>query len=572
MKSISDLINCLYQKEPWDEKFQGPLLGLHLEDPQKAWQVLTTINEQANFPELYPKFFPSLIECLAQSYNPEIALNNFHRLTEKIKDREHLYSLLSISGEFLKVLTILFSGSQVLTDTLLSNPTYLDWLSEEETLSKPKTKDILYRDFYAMAGEDCPPKEIPSFLRKFKKREYIRIGLRDLMGVVELDEHVGSLSDLADVCLQIACDYADQTLKEKHGVPMYEDPEGQLKESEFTVLSMGKLGGRELNYSSDIDLIYIYTSSMGETQPVLPHESSLRTISNHEYHIKYARLVTSAINEITSEGNVFRVDLDLRPEGKSGEIANSLVSCETYYESWGRTWERQALIKARVSAGSETLGQEFFSMIRPFIFRRSLDFEAVQEIKSLKKKVDLDLKKKKIEKGHIKLGFGGIREVEFIVQAYQLLFGGRDKGLRNPNSLITLEKLKEREFITEDDFKQLREAYIFLRNLENRVQITFGLQTYHLPKKDKDLAVLARKMGITGATSEELIAKLNAEFERHTQFVGQRFARLFLEDTDQQKADQASQRGRALAVWRSGLMRIFSKSIPSRIRTALYPS
>lgn len=174
-----------------------------------------------------------------------------------------------------------------------------------------------------------------------------------------------------------------------------------------------------MNYSSDIDLIYIYTSSQGNTEG-----EGTRSISNHEFHTKLGQLITKTIHEITAEGNVFRVDLDLRPQGKSGEIVNSLERCETYYESWGRTWERQALIKARVSAGSEILGQMFFEMITPFVYRKSLDFSALKEIKALKHQVDQDLVSRKKEKGHIKLGPGGIREIEFIVQSYQLLFGG----------------------------------------------------------------------------------------------------------------------------------------------------
>jgi len=221
-------------------------------------------------------------------------------------------------------------------------------------------------------------------------------------------------------------------------------------------------------------------------------------LSNHEYFSKLAQLITKTISEITDEGNVFRVDLNLRPEGQSGEITNSLTSCETYYQSWGKTWERQALIKARVSAGSEDLGKKFFSMISPFIYRRSLDFSAIEEIKALKKKIDDALKKKKLERGNIKLGPGGIREIEFIVQAYQLLFGGRDKSLREPNTLITLQRLRDRDFITQDEHQGLEEAYVFLRKLENMVQISFGLQTHILPKDDKNLSVLARKMGIKG--------------------------------------------------------------------------
>ncbi len=538
MNDANTLEAWLFEKKPWDEKIAAALARCGFEQSDNAWRILTALSQHTHFARWYPLFFSSFLSHLSQSYHPDIALNNFERLAKEILDKDHLYSLLSNSPFLLQALTVLFSGSQVLTDALLSNPSYVDWLSDSDTLAKPKTRDMLYRDFYVLADSDELTDRTPVLLRKFKKREYIRLGLRDLMGLVDLRKHVENLSDLADVCLQVAYEYCIKSLKEKYGTPVYTDPEGRQQESEFAILSMGKLGGRELNYSSDIDLIYIYTSSMGETRP----DNGQTPLSNHEFHTKLGQKITQTLNEITADGNVFRVDLDLRPEGRSGELVNSLTSCETYYESWGRTWERQALLKARVSAGSQALGTEFLNMIRPFVFRKSLDFNAIEEVKSLKKKVDLDLKQKQLEKGHIKLGFGGIREVEFIVQSYQLLFGGRDQSLRDPNTLSLIEKLKDRGFMTETESEQLREAYHFLRNLENRVQISFGLQTYHLPKDEKNLAVLAKKMGFQGKTYPELVERLNKEFERHTQFVGNMYAHLFTEDEDQQAAGETAQR------------------------------
>lgn len=544
----TDLISFLYQKKSWDDRLTGPFLSLGFEDPKTAWRNLTALGGQVNFEKLYPTFFPSFLEFLGQSYNADLACNNFERLAEKIHDKENLYARLTQSSEFLRVLLILFSGSQVLTDTLLNDPSHLDWLSQPETLTESKTRDRLYREFYAMAAAR-EGNTIPSLLRRFKKREYIRIGLRDLLGLVELAENVESLSDLADVCLQVAFEFAYETTKKKYGIPVYEDADGRLRESEFTILSMGKLGGRELNYSSDIDLIYIYTSSMGETQKPEAGPQPALSVSNHEFHTRQAQALTQALHEITSEGNVFRVDLNLRPEGQNGEIVNSLTSCETYYQSWGKTWERQAMIKARVSAGSEALGNDFFAMIRPFVYRRSLDFHAIEEVKALKKKMDLQLKQKNQDKGNIKLGFGGIREIEFIVQSYQLLFGGRDPSLRNPNTLENLQKLHDRKFLSTTEYQRLQAAYIFLRNLENRVQITFGLQTYRMPKEERDLDVLAKKMCFKEATPQERISHLQNEFEHHTQFVGNMFAGLFVDDADQKKADQLSRNWSASRDW-----------------------
>lgn len=538
MNNSNTLESWLFANKPWDNEIEAALSRNGFEQPENVWRILTSLSQQSNFEKLYPQFFSALLNHLSESYNPDLALNNFQRLAEAIPDKDHLYSLLSNSPSLLKVLTVLFSGSQMLTDALLSNPSYVDWLSEPDTLTRPKTRDTLYRDFYELANTVELTEQTPALLRKFKKREYIRLGLRDLMGLVSLRENVEDLADLADVCLEVAYEYSIRILKQKYGTPLFTDADGKTRESEFAILSMGKLGGRELNYSSDIDLIYIYTSSTGETQT----SDGQTQLSNHEFHTKLGQLITKTLHEITSDGNVFRVDLDLRPDGKSGDLVSSLTSCETYYESWGRTWERQALIKARVSAGSQALGTEFLAMIRPFVYRRSLDFNAIEEVKALKKKVDLNLKKNRLEKGHIKLGFGGIREVEFIVQSYQLLFGGRDQSLRDPNTSSLIKKLNDRGFISNEEYEKLRDAYIFLRNLENRVQISFGLQTYHLPKEEKDLAILAKKMKFQGDTYLELVDRLNNEFERHTQFVGTMYANLFAEDEQQQAVGDTAQK------------------------------
>jgi [glutamine synthetase] adenylyltransferase / [glutamine synthetase]-adenylyl-L-tyrosine phosphorylase len=536
----AELIYRVHQRQPWDESLSEPLLALSLREPETAWKNLVALAGHAHFEKLYPDFFQVLLELISKSHNADMALHNFERFSEKISDKDHLYTQLTESPSLFIALVFLFSGSQVLTDTLLKEPSYVDWLSRPETLSNSKSKDMLMRDFYEMAGEEFNSKNIFSALRKFKKREYIRVGLRDLLGKVDFKETVEDISNIADVCLQVAYEHADRELRKKYGSPVYQDVDGNYNESEFAILGMGKLGGLELNYSSDIDLIYIYSSSQGETRPASEGDDpSISSISNHEYFTKLALEITKSLNEITSDGNVFRVDLELRPEGKSGEIVNSLASSEIYYQSWGRTWERQALIKARVSAGSENLGNEFFEMIEPFIYRRSLDFEAIEEIKSMKYKINESLKGKH-SKGNIKLGFGGIREVEFTIQAYQLLLGGRDKSLRVRDSLGAMQILCEKNILTVEDHDQLREAYIFLRNLENRVQITFGLQTYLLPDNETDLAILARKMRIPGESQKILADHLMREYENHTRFVGKFFAEQFAEKEKREAAETFS--------------------------------
>lgn len=540
MNSKETIIEKIHNCEAWKSELENSLAEFGFQEPSKSWKALISLSRCLNFKKLYPLFFSRLLNLSARSHNADLALHNLERFAEKFFDKDHLFTQLSESENLLEALIFLFSGSQILTDSLLREPSYVNWLSRPGTLTESKSKDMLVRDFYEMAREDFHRNNISKILRKFKKREYIRIGLRDLLGTAELMETVRDISNLADVCLQIAYEKADRDLQKKHGTPSYEDAEGNIKVSEFAVLGMGKLGGQELNYSSDIDLIYIYASSNGETRAGRSQKGEIVKITNREYFSKLARKITHYINEITSEGNVFRVDLNLRPDGPSGEIASSLASCEKYYQSWGSTWERQAMIKARVSAGSESLGKDFFAVMEPFIYRRSLDFEAIKEIKSMKNRIDKSLKGKNSSKVNIKLGFGGIREIEFIIQAYQLLFGGRNKELRIRGSLEALEALKEKSIITEEDFLCLSEAYIFLRHLENRVQITFGLQTHKIPESAADRAVLARKMRIGGNTKDELSGNLMKVYESHTSFVGNFFSNQFKEKGKREAAEAIS--------------------------------
>ena len=549
MNNITEkFFQSIYSGQPCDPECEKTLNSCGFEDTEKAWKTLAILSVQADFSGLIPGFLPALFDCLLRAYNADLALTNLERFADKIQDKNHLYVVLAENFELLEALVALFSGSQILTDTLLKDPTHFDWLKHPDILNKSRSLDARMRDFHDLSQGEYSSGQTPGLLRRFKKREYIRIGLRDLLGKADMQETVEDISDLADVCLQIAYEYADKVCGEKYGIPFYQDADGNWKKAEFTIFGMGKLGGRELNFSSDIDLIYIYTSSKGETRSEETGIKNVVSISNHEYFTKLAQLVTKTIHEITADGNVFRVDLDLRPEGRSGEIVNSLVSCEVYYQSWGRTWERQALIKARVCAGSIPLGEEFFSLLAPFIYRQSLDFSAIEEIKSMKNKINASTKNKKIGKGDIKLGYGGIREVEFIVQAYQLLFGGKDKSLRVVPTLKIMARLRECDYLAQEDYENLKQSYVFLRNLENRVQISFGLQTHVLPDDENQLAVLARKMGLDGDSPTLLVERLMSQFDHHTKFVGNMFANLFGDEAKQETAEIASREmGRRLS-------------------------
>lgn len=421
----------------------------------------------------------------------------------------------------------------MLTDILLSDPSIFDWLKEYETLNKSKEKDLLYRNLWQILQKADSYNEKLKILRRFKKREYIRIGLRDLMSKADVVETIKDISNLADVCLQNSYEFCEEELIKKHGIPMYIDEKGGKKKAEFAILGMGKLGGEELNFSSDIDLIYIYSSDKGKTTGV-DDLTTVSSLSNHEFFSKLARMITDTINQITSDGNVFRVDLGLRPEGQSGDIASSIRSCEIYYESWGQTWERQALTKARVSAGSEELGKQFEKIRRNFVYRKYLDFQAIDEIREGKIKTENKLKSlgKKMD---VKLGKGGIREIEFIVQVFQLTFGGRNEAIQEKNTLNVLKIIYENHYISENDYHNLVKAYRFLRDLENKIQISFGLQTHAIPSKKEDQIILAKKMGIKGTDQNNYAEMLLDEYQQHTQKVQKIFNDLFKSKENNEK-------------------------------------
>jgi glutamate-ammonia-ligase adenylyltransferase len=290
----------------------------------------------------------------------------------------------------------------------------------------------------------------------------------------------------------------------------------------FSVIAMGKLGGRELNFSSDVDLMYVYASD-GETAGA--GGAATGRITNHQFFIKLAEKLSAAINEKTEDGFVFRVDVRLRPEGQRGPLAQSLGGYEIYYESWGQTWERSALVKARPVAGDEAVGKEFLDRIEPFVYRKYLDYGAITEIREMKQKINEDVRQKGRTHRDVKLGYGGIREIEFVVQALQLIYGGRDRALREKNAMKALHALSQKGLITYEEQAVLSRAYVFLRTVEHRLQMLDDLQTQTLPSEERDLRALARRTGYLerGKEAEALLR----DYAGHTKKVRAIYDALF---------------------------------------------
>src|SRR4029450_11697443 len=288
----------------------------------------------------------------------------------------------------------------------------------------------------------------------------------------------------------------------------------------FAVIGMGKLGGDELNYSSDIDLVFVYGddgfTSGGE-------EGS---IANGDYFAAGGRTPVGGLGAVTDEAYAFRVDLRLRPEGRMGGVVLSLAGYRAYLEERAELWERQALIKARFCAGDASVAARFFDLVRPFVFRAGMDPDIVAAVRGMKTQIDRSLRAKGVQGGRVKLGVGGIREVEFLVQALQLLYSGDDPWLRERNSLRAIFRLTERGYLPQALGRFLGEALIFLRTVEHRLQILDEFQTHTVPEDAAALGRLARRLGST-LPPVEARRRFEAEYRRITQGVHQAFTEFF---------------------------------------------
>lgn len=316
-------------------------------------------------------------------------------------------------------------------------------------------------------------------LRKLRQNVMLRVITRDLNRLGGLDEVMRTMTDLAEVAVDFALEHLDRWQQAIYGVPVDHDGVPQR----LIVVGMGKLGGRELNVSSDIDLIFAFEGD-GET-------TGSKSVSNHEYFSILGKKLIAAIGETTVDGFVFRIDMRLRPYGDSGPLAGSFAMLEQYYQLQGREWERYAWIKGRVIAGPEKALQD---LLRPFVFRKYLDYSAFASMRDLKAQIQREVARRDM-RDNIKLGPGGIREIEFIAQVFQLVRGGRDGELQIRPTLAVLARVAQKGLLPQETVRQLSEAYVFLRNLEHRLQYLQDAQTQMLPSDDDNRLRIARGMG-----------------------------------------------------------------------------
>ncbi len=357
---------------------------------------------------------------------------------------------------------------------------------------------------------------LASALRALKRRRMLRIVVRDLLHLATLEQTTAALTALAEDALEVAITTVRSLLAADYGdVVGVEGPIG------FCVLGMGKLGGVELNFSSDIDLIYLYDRDDTESRG-----GRRGRLSAREFFTRLGQEVTRVLHQATGEGFVFRVDLRLRPEGANGPIVNSIANALTYYESWGQTWERAALLKARPVAGDRALGERFLRDLMPFIYRRYLDFSTIEDIKGMKAKVATALASARAKGTNVKLGRGGIREIEFVIQSLQLVHAGKDERIRERNSLRALRLLAEHRYLESDQGVRLAAAYRFLRQVEHKIQLVDERQTHVVPAGAAELH-LARRLGYGREDPASAVIRFRADCDAYMDTVHAAFSSLF---------------------------------------------
>ena len=404
--------------------------------------------------------------------------HNFEQLSDVLSSIE------ATPATFSEDLSRVLTGSQFVTEQLQRSPEMLSNLLESGDLYNAYTSATYSEKLQTRFANVSTENDLHRELRKFRQREQVRLIWRDLTRQSDMQTTTRELSWLADTCVADAMDWLAESVKSKWGTPIGRDSKQPQK---MVVLGMGKLGANELNLSSDIDLIFVFPEN-GDT------EGGSRSLDNQDYFMRLGKKLIQALDNTTVDGFVFRVDMRLRPFGSAGPLAISFGAMEDYYQEHGREWERYAMIKARVMAGDLHAGQELMDILRPFVYRKYIDFSAFDSLREMKDMISREVRRKGLD-NNVKLGSGGIREVEFIAQVFQLLRGGRDTRLQQRELCKILPLLPEAVGLPEQASSELMQAYKFLRNAEHAIQAVDDRQTQELPVTEKEQLRLAFSMG-----------------------------------------------------------------------------
>ncbi len=482
--------------EPW-------LRELGLTDVRRAHACLVSIATTGLTLDLLAVICEQFNIDLAGCADPDMALNNFDRFFRAARNPLSLGTLFERDPGALTILLQILATSQHFSDLLVVDPEGFDLLRQSE--GRPVTRRVMVEELVTEVEALADDRAVMRALRQFKRRSTLRIAYGDIIQNHTLQTVTAQISFLADAVLEAATRAARRKVQTRRGVPI--GPDG--KPARFVVLAMGKLGGRELNYSSDIDLILLHEGD-GRTD-------GRRSVSNREFFEQLARELVHYVAEMTELGVTYRVDLRLRPEGRRGPMVPSIQDALAYYDVRGRTWERQAYIKARPVAGDLDLGREFLAKLGPWIYRRYLSRADISGIKALKRRIEQRTHDEGADQHNVKTGHGGIRDVEFVIQFLQLLNGGDLPELRTGNTMEAIIRLEHVGCLSDQESTLLRGNYSFLRKIEHRLQIMFDLQTHVMPEHRGEIQKLALRMGYDKAPDRWALEAFEADYYEKTE-------------------------------------------------------
>jgi [glutamine synthetase] adenylyltransferase / [glutamine synthetase]-adenylyl-L-tyrosine phosphorylase len=445
-----------------DESLHSPVQSAApnpIAETSSVWNRIADLAAESTDPQRVSRYFEQFFQL-----NP-----NFSTRLENDPDR-------------LRWLACVFTLSAFLSDEVIRHP---EWIFEAGDLLRPySAADFEARLISFLSGRSAAALDFALFRRK----ELLRIAIRDGLTIAPVPELTTEISNLADAILSCALEAVMKETEARYGFPQTRGANGEIMPAHFGILALGKLGGCELNYSSDIDLMFLYS---GNGQTTGPHP-----ITNREFFKKVANQLTNLLSAYTQAGVCYRVDLRLRPEGSLGEVCVSLEGMKDYYAQRARDWELQMLIKARVAAGDKALGQEFLDAVEPLIYSTTLDFTAIETMSATRERIGEKLARKRLREDQldVKLTRGGIRDIEFLVQCLQRLHGARESSVRHGGTLFALSGLFEKDLLSEGEYARLKDAYQFLRSLEHRLQLEDDRQTHTLPADPHGLERVARRM------------------------------------------------------------------------------
>ena len=484
------------------DQSQEWLRAFGVQDTEGALANLKRMMEAGITLDLLADICGQLGECLPAASDPDRVLNCLERFVSQSRNPLSLGGLFERDRDALPTLIQMFSVSQHLSDLLIRDPETYDLLRLTE--GQPVAREVLVNEICAEVDSAADEPAIMRLLRRYKHRETLRIAYGDIIRKLRLEVVTRQISFLADSVCEGALRAAHSKLEAKHGAPRRDD--GQR--ARFVVLGMGKLGGTELNYSSDIDLIFLSDGGGRTDGP--------RSISNDEYFDRLARQTVKLLTDTSELGAAYRVDVRLRPHGSQGKFVESVDGALHYYDVSGRTWERQAFVKARAVAGDLDLGHEFLERLRPWIYRRYLARADITGIKALKRRIEQRARREGGDYRNVKTGLGGIRDVEFVIQFLQLLNGSDLPQTQGGNTLEAIAALESAGCLTMQERSILEDNYQFLRKLEHRLQIMYDLQTHTLPEDQLELSRLSIRLGYRDANGQTSLEQFQADYQDKT--------------------------------------------------------